>query len=235
MEAAHPAVLEPSAGWPLRTARQLWHGDRWDRAWAVLVAWAVASSVLFMLIGGLGMGGFVLSFGLLFGGLAWKYRRSVRPLMARVRLDNLAGFVLLALVVPALEETLCWGLGNTVAMPVLWKDILFCAAVWLPWFLCWRFFLSKRYRVTEKEALLLAASTGLLYEFAGKPGVFSNPLGLFLVAPLIVVVYAAIFIIPMQLIDFSGAKDGPSKYLVAPVLPYLLSWPAAVLFLVVVH
>jgi hypothetical protein len=219
---------------PFRPLRALWNGDRWDRAWAVLLAWFLGSSAVFILIGAWSVGLFALSFCLLFGGLSWKYRRSVRPLMARIGLDNLAGFVLLALAVPALEEAWCWSLGNTVAMPVLWKDILFCALVWLPWFLCWRFVLSKRYRFSEKEALLLAASSGLLYELVGKWAFFANPAGLLLVVPLDIVVYAALFMLPMQLVDFTGERSGPAKYFVAPVLPYLLSWPVAVLFMLIV-
>ena len=118
-----------------------------------------------------------------------------------------------------------------MALPVLWKDVVFCAAVWLPWFLSWRLFLSKRYRFTEKEALFLAASSGLLYELVGSGALFANPAGLLLAAPLDIVVYAALFMLPMQLVDFTGERAGPAKYVVAPVLPYLLSWPVAVLFL----
>jgi hypothetical protein len=153
--------------------------------------------------------------------------------MARLGLDNIAGFVLLAVGISALEEVWCFALGNKVALPVLWKDVAFCAAVWLPWFLAWRLFLSGRYRFSEKEALLLAASSGLLYELVGKWAFFANPAGLLLVVPLDIVVYAALFVLPMQLLDFTGERTGPAKYLVSTVLPYLLSWPVAVLFMII--
>jgi hypothetical protein len=115
-------------------------------------------------------------------------------------------------------------------MPVLWKDIAFCSLVWLPWFAAWYLFLSKRYSFGEKEALLVAASAGVLYELAGS-GLLLSPAAWLLAVPLDVVVYAAIFIVPMQLIDFRGPRTGPAKYVVAPVLPYLLSLPVAVLLI----
>jgi hypothetical protein len=231
MEAAHSALQTHLTRRPFRPLVALWHGDRWDRAWAVLLAWFLAAVAIFLLIGAWSVGAHALSFGMLFGGLGWKYRRYVRPAMARLRLDNLAGFVILALGISALEEVWCFALGNKVALPVLWMDVAFCAAVWLPWFLAWRLFLSKRYRFSGKEALLLAASTGLLYELVGSGAIFANPAGLLVMVPLDIVVYAAIFVLPMQLIDFSGERAGPAKYLGAPILPYLLSWPVAALFL----
>jgi hypothetical protein len=231
MEAASSAASKPSAGWPARRLREIWRGDRWDRLWCIVGAWFFASLAVFMLIGAWSVATFALTFGLLFGALGWKCRRLVRPAMARLRLDNLAGFILLALGISALEEVWCFSFGNKVALPVLWMDVAFCAAVWLPWFLAWRLFLSKRYHFGEKEALLLAASTGLLYELVGSGAIFRYPAGLLLMAPLDIVVYAAIFVLPMQLIDFTGTRTGPGKYLVAPILPYLLAWPVAALFL----
>jgi hypothetical protein len=193
-----------------------------------MLVWFLSVIAIFLLSGGWSVPAFGLSFGLLFGGVAWRYRGRVRPFMARLHLDNFAGFVMLAVSVSAVEETWCWALGNRIAMPVLWKDIAFCSLVWLPWFAAWYFFLSKRFAFREKEALLLAASAGILYELVGS-GVILSPAGLLLAVPLDIVVYAAIFIVPMQLIDFSGTRTGPAKYIVAPVLPYLLSLPVAVL------
>jgi len=232
MEAA-PFVGQgrPFAGWPFQPARELWRGDRWDRAWTVILVWFLVVLALFLLSASWSLASFAISFGAIFGGLAWKYRRSVRPIMARLRLDNLLGFALLALGISALEEAWCWALGNRVAMPVLWKDVVFCSLVWLPWFAVWYLFLSKRYHFGEKEALLLAASTGLIYELAGSGAIFSNPAGLLIAVPPILVVYAAIFVVPMQLIEFNGTSRTDWKFAAAPVLPYLLSWPFAALFL----
>ena len=226
------ARVQPLALWPARSVRSLWSGGSWDRAWCVLLVWFLCVIAIFLLSGGWSVSTFGLSFGLLFGALAWRYRADVRPLMARLHLDNFAGFLVLAASVSAAEETWCWALGNKVAMPLLWKDIVFCSLVWLPWFAVWHLFLSKRYSFGEKQALLLAASAGVLYELAGS-GLILSPAGLILAVPLDLVVYAAIFILPMQLIDFSGTRTGPARYAISPVLPYLLSLPVAVLLSII--
>jgi len=224
--------IGPSAGWPFQIARGLWRGDLWDRAWTVIFVWFFIVIAIFLLAASWSIVSFALSFGAIFGGLAWRYRKSVRPFMARLRLDNFAGFLILGIGISALEEVWCRALGNHVAMPVLWKDVVFCTVVWLPWFAVWYLFLSKRYCFGEKEALLLAASAGLLYELVGSGAIFSNPAGLLLAVPLDIVVYAAIFVIPMQLIEFKGTGRTNWKFAAAPVLPYLLSWPFAALFLI---
>jgi hypothetical protein len=227
------ARKEPLALWPTRTFRALWGGGLWNRLWAVLLAWFLCVCGIFLLAREWSVSAFALSFSLLFGGFAWRYRRNVRPFMARLHLDNFAGFMFLALSVSAAEEAWCYSMGNHTAFPILWKDILFCDIVWVPWFAVWYLYLSKRYSFHEKEALLLAASAGIFYELVGSGAIF-NPAALLLAVPLDLVVYAAIFILPMQLLDFSGTKSGPAKYALSPVLPYLLSIPVAVLIIIAV-
>ena len=95
------------------------------------------------------------------------------------------------------------------------------------WFATWYLFVSRRYRFTTGEALLAAGMEGLMYEYIGNGLVLSNPIGFLVSVPLTVVVYAAIFILPMQFIKFSGQKKGVTRYPIAVLLPYLLSIPAA--------
>jgi len=172
---------------------------------------------------------FGTSFGLLFGGLAWRYRGSVRPVFARLGLDNFAGFLLLSVLVSAAEETWCRAPGNRVAYPVLWKDIAFCTGVWLAWYSTWYIFIARRFAFREKEALLLAAVIGVFYEFVGNGAFLASPAGILMALPLSTVIYASLFLLPMQLIDFSGRGATGWRLLIGPVLPYLLSWPAALL------
>ncbi|MCL7416109.1 MAG: hypothetical protein M8349_08660, partial [ANME-2 cluster archaeon] len=47
-----------------------------------------------------------------------------------------------------------------------------------------------------------------------------------------VVVYAAIFVLPMQLIEFNGTNNSKTKYPVGIVLPFILTIPAAVIIFV---
>jgi hypothetical protein len=50
--------------------------------------------------------------------------------------------------------------------------------------------------------------------------------------PLAVVVYAAIFVLPMQLIEFTGTNDSRMKYPIGIVLPFILTFPAAIILCV---
>jgi hypothetical protein len=225
----------------------------WEKAWKWVFVWFVLCMGFFVLVLAVSpeknpsVIGFALFFGILMFGLEWKFRHMVRPFFERLGLANLKGFLLLAVGISAIEEVICWAFGNKVANPILWKDIVFCAGVWLPWFACWYLFLSKRWVFREKEALLVAASTGIMYEYIGNAAMWANPVQILIAVPLAVVVYAAIFVLPMQLIVFKdGATPGNgkveegtdqkkgsrAKYLVAPVLPYFLSWPVAILIMI---
>ena len=67
----------------------------------------------------------------------------------------------------------------------------------------------------------------MLYEFVGTGEIFKNPLGIVVAVPLAVVVYAAIFALPLQLITFTGDITSRQKYVVGSVLPFLLTIPVA--------
>jgi hypothetical protein len=202
--------------------------DNWDRAWAVVLLWFAAVMAIFAFAREWSIVEFGVGFGLVFGSVAWWLRKHVRPAMRKVRLDNFAGFVLLAVTISSAEEMSCLALGNKIANPVLWKDLVIVNGVWLAWFATWYFLLSKKYHFIEKEALMLGASAGVLYEYVSSGAFISNPAGLVLAIPLAVVVYAAIFVLPMQLIDFSGTGEGGIKYIAAPLLPYALSFCVAI-------
>ena len=153
--------------------------------------------------------------------------------MAKLRLDNYAGFMLLAIAITFVEETFCYVTGNHIAYPVLWIDLVLVAGMWAVWFSTWYFYLSKKYAYDEKEALLLAGIAGIFYEFVGTGAFLTTPLEALAITPLAIVVYAAIFIWPMQLIDFKGTSESWTKYPVSVLLPFALTFPvAAVLFIV---
>ena len=211
-------------------ARRLLHArmDNWDRAWLVMLAWFSAVMAIFAIAREWGIIEFGVGFGLVFGSVAWWLRKRVRPAMRKARLDNIYGFALLAVTISSAEEIFCWALGNDIANPVIWKDLVIVNGVWLAWFATWYFLLSKKYHFIEKEALMLGASVGVLYEYISSGAFISNPAGLVLAVPLAVVVYSAIFVLPMQLIDFSGTGKSGIKYIAAPLLPYVLSFSVAI-------
>jgi hypothetical protein len=202
--------------------------DPWSRAWLVILAWFGAVVAIFTVARNWALVWFALVFGLGFGGLFWAIRSRIRPAFEKLGLANFAGFALLSVAISTFEEVLCWALGNRIANPVLWKDLVLVNGTWLVWYASWYFFLAKRYVYQEKEALLLAASTGILYEYVSSGSFYSNPAGIVLGAPLAIVVYAALFVLPMQLVGFEGKIDGAGKYAASTLLPYIFSFAAAV-------
>lgn len=178
---------------------------------------------------------FGVTFGLIYGGVAYRYRKMVKPFCEKINLGNYAGFLLLAVIVTISEEVYCYILGNQIAHPVLWVDLVLVTVMWWVWFSTWYFFLSRRYYFEEKEALMTAGFTGVLYEFVGTGEVLKNPLGIVIAVPLAVVVYAAIIVLPLQLITFTGDITSRQKYVVGSVLPFLLTIPVALgLYLVLI-
>jgi hypothetical protein len=201
--------------------------DSYDRAWLVVLVWFGIVVAIFALARNWALVSFALLFGLGFGGAAWMLRSRVQPAFRRLGLANFGGFALMAVAISSAEEILCWALGNRIANPVLWKDLVLVNGIWLVWYASWYYILSRRFAYKEKEALLLAASTGILYEYVSSGAIWTNPTGIFLGAPLAAVVYAALFILPMQLVDFSGKDEGTLKLPASVFLPYILSFGAA--------
>ncbi len=201
--------------------------DNWSRTWLVILAWFGAVVVIFAIAHNWALVSFALIFGLGFGGLFWAARSRIRPVFEKLGMANFAGFALLAIGVSTFEEVLCWALGNRIANPVLWKDLVLVNGTWLVWYACWYFILAKRYAYQEIEALLLAASAGILYEHVSSGTILANPAGIVIGAPLAIVVYAALFILPMQLVDFQGEDEAGIKYIASLFLPYLLSFAVA--------
>lgn len=199
-----------------------------ERAWRIMLAWFIAVIAILSIAGAWPVAVFGATYGLLFGGFAYRHRKRVRPFFQRIGLDSYPGFLLLSIVITVTEETYCFVLGNETAHPVLWIDLVLVTGMWTAWFGTWYFYLSRKYAYTEKEALMTAAFTGLLYEFVGTGEILANPLGIFIAAPLAVIVYAAIFVLPMQLIDFTGKNESRLKYPVGVILPFILTVPVAI-------
>jgi len=208
--------------------------DKWSRAWLAILAWFGAVIAIFAIVQNWSMVSFALLFGIGFGALCWVIRSRIRPAFERLGLANFGGFAILAIAISSGEEVLCWALGNRIANPVLWKDLVIVNGSWIVWYATWYFILAKRYAYKEKEALFLAASTGILYEYVSSGTFLTNPAGILLGAPLAIVVYAALFIIPMQLVDFWGKDEAAIKYVASPFLPYMLSFAVALPIAIVV-
>lgn len=196
-------------------------------AWKVMLFWFVAVTIILCIAKEWSVVAFGLTYGLGFGGIAYTYRRRVQPFFKKVHLDNYYGFLVLTVIITVTEEVYCYILGNQIAHPVLWVDLLLVTVMWSVWFGVWYFFLATRYYFEEKEALMTAGFTGVFYEFVGTGAILENPFGIVIAVPLAVVVYAAIFVLPLQLIRFTGKRTGKAKYVVGVVLPFVLTIPVA--------
>lgn len=205
----------------------------WKLAWKVMLSWFAAVMIILSIAGEWSVVVFGVTYGLVFGGVAYKNRKKVKSFFEKVGLDNYKGFLFLTVIITVTEEVYCYVLGNQIAHPVLWVDLILVTVMWSVWFGTWYFFLSKRYYFEEREALMVAAFTGVFYEFVGTGAFLENPFGVVLAVPLAVIVYAALFVLPMQLIPFTGENASKTKYVVGVVLPFVLTLPVAlVLYLV---
>lgn len=201
---------------------------------SLLLLWFMAVIAVFFVAGNRSAAVFAFLYAIVYGGLCYRYRGDIKRFLVILPGSTTLKFFCIAFLVAALEEIFCYLLGNHVALPVLWADILFCGLIWFGWFGTWNFYLSKHYRFGEQEALLVAGVSGLLYEGTGL--VLANPpavLAVLLIAPFLTLVYSAIFLVPMQLISFTGTKESTWKYPVSVVLPYLVSVPIAILLFIV--
>lgn len=200
----------------------------WKSVWNIVILWFGVAVLVLAAAGEWSVVLFATTYGLGFGGICYVLRKRVRTLLIDLHFQNYAGVLIITVLVTVGEEIYCYVLGNRIAHPVLWVDLVMVTTLWSVWFGTWYFLLSKWYRFREEEALLTAGCTGILYEFVGTGTVLENPGGILLVAPLAVVVYAAIFVLPLQLLDFSGKEAGHSKYAVGVFLPFFLTIPVAV-------
>lgn len=202
--------------------------QRIDLVWLAILVWATADLVIFALVGNWNLIAFTVLFGLVFGYVSWTVRVKFRTVLKKAGFDNLPIFLLLAFVIGVFEELVCWGLGNRIANPILWEDLVQVCVTWLFWFATWYLFLARRFHYSEKEALLLGASVGILYEGVSSLSIFTSPLLVILMAPLALVIYAAIFLLPLQLIDLKGTDRSLWRYPAGIFLPYLASLPIGI-------
>jgi hypothetical protein len=208
--------------------------DRRRLLTSLLLLWFMAVVVVFFVAGNRSAAVFAFLYAIVYGGICYRFRSEIRRFLVNMPGNTVMKFFFVAFLVAAAEEIFCFLMGNHIALPVLWADILFCSFVWFGWFGTWYFYLSKHYRFGEQEALLVAGISGLLYEGSGL--VLANPpavLAILLITPFLALVYSAIFLVPMQLIRFTGTKESLWKYPVSVVLPFLISVPIAILVFIV--
>lgn len=169
---------------------------------------------------------FSASFGVIYGGLVYLYRQKISDALESSKMKNFPVYLAVCILVSVFEELYVYGLGNRIAVPNIWQDILIVPGEWLVWFATWYLFTAGKFKFTPGEALFAAGLEGVMFELVGNGMILSNPIGFLVSAPLTIVVYAAIFILPMQFINFTGNIESLWKYPVAVIVPYILVIPA---------
>lgn len=197
-------------------------------AWYIIIAWLVIALVLLFLLQSWKILVYSLTFGVAYLFLIFRFRRKIRDSFSGIGKYRFLLFVITAVAVSVLEEIYIYSLGNSIAFPDIRTDIFVVPLEWLVWFSTWFLVISRKYYYTEPEALLTAGITGILFEYSGKGFLVSEPLSILLFFPVTIVVYAALFVLPMQLIDFTGKNNSWLKYPAGIMIPYLLTIPVVI-------
>ncbi len=172
---------------------------------------------------------YIITFGLGYGGIIYTQRTGIKSFFIGRGLNRYPVFLALAILVSVLEELYVFALGNRTAVPGIINDIIVVPGEWAVWFTVWYFVIARRYSLGENEALICAGLSGIMFEYIGTGLFLQNIAGFIVSIPTTIVVYASIFVLPMQLITFDGKVGQKRKYIISTVLPYLSSIPATVL------
>lgn len=211
--------MQPSLVWPWRIVGTL-----------LAIALALLTFVGLFFPGStsaLGIVGFALVWGVGFTTFCYRTGPRYRRALASLGLGGFPAFLVSVVWISTAEEVVCASFGCTLAIADLALDLLFVVTLWTVWLCVWWFFIARRYKFTYDEALLLCACTGVLFEIVSKPGTLANPILATLAAGPVIVVYAGICAWPVGLIEFTGTREGKSKYVVGFLVPYLAVLPVA--------
>jgi len=197
-----------------------------EKLYKVLIVWAVLATGFFVIAQDWVVVAHAGLFVGLFGFVVYRYRHKLGTLLGKVGGRTVPGFILLVCILTLIEEGSAYYFGGpeSVVHPNFAINILLVGTFWTIWLLTWKLFLARRYSFTEREALLTAGFSSLLYEASI---LYSSPNAFILFTGIMVLLYAALATLPMQLISFTGTRTSKSKYVISIVLPYLITWPVA--------
>lgn len=193
--------------------------------WKIIVLWATFSLIVFTVLGSYSIVLYTTIFCMGYGLPMFIFRNRLRTRLRISGIAKLLFFLILSLSISAIEEVLAYSTGNRIAYSPVSLDILLVPLIWLPWFLTWYFYLSRKYSFNEYSSLATGGSTGILFEFSGKlfnPSFYPD---LLIAVPLAIAVYASILVLPFTLIDFTGKSKSRLRYPVSVLLPFVLSIP----------
>ena len=118
-------------------------GSKTKNAWRMLAVWLAISILIFAAEKQWSLIIFTLSFGVLYGGGIYRFRLRIRNAVHARRLDRFSAYAAVAVSVSVAEEFYVFALGNRIAVPDIWLDVIIVPAEWLVWFATWYFILSR--------------------------------------------------------------------------------------------
>ncbi len=193
--------------------------------WKIIAALFVFSMLVMAIERSWSIIAYSVTYGVIYGGTVYLLRGKIRSFFSGIGRTRYPLFLILSLVVSVSEEVYVYILGNHIAIPNIWLDIIIVPLEWAAWFSGWYYLISRKYKFTEGQALLAAGLAGILFEYSGEGFLAFNPLAMLIFFPTAIVIYSAIFILPMQLIQFTGEKETWLKFPIGVFVPYLLSIP----------
>ena len=202
------------------------------RVWWLIAVWLFASLTIYSILGQFTLVLFTLTFGVVFPLAVYSLRSRIGGFVERHGLQKYPVFAIAAFLISLVEEYYVFALGGRIAFHNLLVDLIAVPVEWIPWYATWYLYLSRKYSYSESEALLLAGTTGILFEYVGSGEILTSPTILALSLPLYIAVYSALFIIPLQFIRFSGQNTSRWKYPLSVLLPYFATVPVALLIYV---
>lgn len=195
----------------------------------MIAVWLVVSLTIYSILGQFILVLFTVTFGVAFPLVVYRLRSTIEGFVERHGLRKYAVFAVAAFLISLVEEYYVFALGGRIAFHNVIVDLIAVPVEWIPWYATWYLYLSRKYSYSQREALLLAGTTGILFEYVGSGEVLASPTILILSLPLYIVVYSALFILPMQFIRFSGHENSRWKYPLSVLLPYFSTVPVAFL------
>jgi hypothetical protein len=202
-----------------------------DLTWKLLLAWFALSLGIFAVAGSIRIVEYEVVFVGLFGSLALLLRRSVRPALRRVKLDNVWEFAMLAVLVSSLEELVVYAVGGSgaLAQSTLGVDLLWVDVIWLGWMLPWYLWLASRYAFSSQEALLVGGTAGILFEVLLSRIFVEGPVIILLWIPLVWVTYSVVLLLPLELTTFKAPPSTARRWLAGVAIPWVSATCVALL------
>jgi hypothetical protein len=137
----------------------------------------------------------------------------------------LIGYIVISVIVTTVEEMLVYAFGGVIALaqPILWVDLTWVNLVWLAWLLPWYLLIQKFAHFSRWEALMIGGTSGIFFEVILSRVFLGGAILTLMWIPLAWVIYATVFLIPLQLLEFRTGPTSSREVAFAIIVPWAWS------------